>query len=62
MSELIRTVNLNEQSIISARDVGVYRYTRSVAINQTDGSFVVTEPLSDGGKVYLYPQQILKRS
>ena len=56
MSAKIKSCRLNSHEHIHSRDILAKSFVRSININQTDGSFVVTEPLEDNGKIIIYPQ------
>lgn len=58
MSMEIRSCKLNSYKYILSRDVNIDDniIIQSININQTDGSFVVTQPLENNGQVIIYPQ------
>lgn len=58
MSLSIKSINLKDTRTIDYRSVFVQngRKIRSVNIHQTNGSFVTTEPLENGGQIVVYPQ------
>ena len=60
MSETLRTIDLNDNTTITDRDVTVSVAVNSIDINQTDGTYSVVEPYgTDGsynGRVVIYPQ------
>jgi len=58
MSISINSINLKDEVAINYREVLLNEapIVRSININQINGSFVATEPLSEGGKIVIYPQ------
>jgi len=61
-NDIIKTVDLNQDSIITNRNVANDKWISSVDVNQITGDFIVTEPLNDdgsyGGQIILYPQSL----
>ncbi len=56
MSISIQSVNLKDNEKIDSRTVMLNQFVQSLNINQIDGSFVVTEPMKDDGRITIYPQ------
>lgn len=58
MSKSINTFDINKKDLIGFRDVKLKNneWVRTVNINQLNGSFVTTEPLSENGLIKIYPQ------
>jgi len=56
MSDLIRTLDLNTDTLITSRDVYQTEVVRSINIDQTNGNFVITKPLNEEQPVVVYPQ------
>ncbi len=58
MSVSINSINLKDEETIDFRQVLLDEdpTVRSIDINQIDGSFITTEPLTEGGKIFIYPQ------
>ena len=58
MSIAIRNISIREERKINYRNVFLDngRIIQSININQTDGSFVTTEPVESEGQIVVYPQ------
>ncbi|MFA7219282.1 MAG: hypothetical protein WC119_02100 [Synergistaceae bacterium] len=57
MSISINSVDIKNEDRIDYRNILLNgKIVRSVNINQTDGYFVTTEPLENGGQIVVYPQ------
>jgi hypothetical protein len=58
MSRSIKSINLRREAAIYYRNFFFEeaRLVQSVNINQTDGSFVTTEPIENDGQIVVYPQ------
>ena len=60
MSKAIKTVDLEKNQVMVNRDILEDDSINSIDVNQTDGTFLVVQPLSDSGtlngQVVIYPQ------
>lgn len=58
MSISIKSVSLNNEADIVYRSITVSggKLVQSVNVNQTDGTFVTTEPINQNGQIVVYPQ------
>jgi len=62
MTDLIRSLDLTNNSVISLRDIQSDKWISSTDVNQVSGDFVITEPLDNdgtyGGRVVIYPASL----
>ena len=57
MSIAIKNINLKDEVAIDFRTVVLDgKHVQSVNIDQTNGSFIITEPIENKGQVVVYPQ------
>jgi hypothetical protein len=56
MSDLIRTLELNNLELITHRDISQNELIRSLNIDQVTGNFAITKPLNTTQPLVIYPQ------